>query len=46
VLGAVIAVPIVAIVDVVLREIVFPLRRQASQRDARAARRAERVASG
>jgi predicted PurR-regulated permease PerM len=41
VLGAIIAVPIVAIVDVVLREIVFPLRRQASRRDARAARRAE-----
>jgi putative heme transporter len=40
VLGAVIAVPIVAIVDVILREVVFPLRRQASRRDVRAARRA------
>jgi putative heme transporter len=46
VLGAIIAVPIVAIVDVVLREIVFPLRRQASRRDARAARRADRLAPG
>jgi putative heme transporter len=43
VLGAVIAVPIVAIVDVILREVVFPLRRQASRRDARAARRAGAV---
>lgn len=41
VMGALIAVPIVAVVDVVLREIVFPLRRQASRQDARAARRAE-----
>lgn len=41
VMGALIAVPIVAIVDVVLREIVFPLRRRASRRDIRAARRAD-----
>lgn len=34
VLGAIIAVPVVAIADVVLREIVFPLRRQASREDA------------
>ncbi len=36
VLGAIIAVPVVAIGDVVLREIVFPLRRQASREDAAA----------
>lgn len=36
ILGALIAVPIVAIVDVILREIVFPLRRQASRDDAAA----------
>ncbi|HVM24277.1 MAG TPA: AI-2E family transporter [Candidatus Limnocylindrales bacterium] len=40
VLGAVIAVPIVAIIDVVLREVVFPIRQRASREDARAAREA------
>jgi putative heme transporter len=38
VLGAIIAVPLVAIGDVVLREIVFPLRRRESRRDAAVAR--------
>jgi putative heme transporter len=40
VLGALIAVPIVAVVDVVLREVVFPLRQRASEQDLEAAREA------
>jgi predicted PurR-regulated permease PerM len=43
ILGALIAVPIVAIVDVVLREVVFPLRQAASRRDMEAARQATRT---
>lgn len=41
VLGAIIAVPMVAIIDVILREVVFPLRQRASRQDLRAAEAAE-----
>jgi putative heme transporter len=39
VVGAIIAVPVVAVIDVVFREIVFPLRARQSRRDSAEAAR-------